>query len=71
MYRVASFPVTGESADHMSTVVRFLPFAENNAREEVAQFILLPGMAKIAEFLDSKSNPFFLLDQGDNLNCSH
>ncbi|MBK8127974.1 MAG: molecular chaperone TorD family protein [bacterium] len=61
MYRVASFPVTGESADHMSTVVRFLPFAENNAREEVAQFILLPGMAKIAEFLDSKSNPFSYL----------
>jgi len=61
MYRTADFPTTGESADHMSTVVRFLPFAENDARQEVAQFILLPGMAKIAEFLDSKSNPFSYL----------
>ncbi|MBL0061338.1 MAG: molecular chaperone TorD family protein [bacterium] len=61
MYRIADYPVSGESADHMSTVVRFLPFAENDAREEVAQFILLPGMAKIAEFLDSKSNPFSYL----------
>lgn len=61
MYRVAEYPATGESADHMSTVVRFLPYAENAAREEVAQFILLPGMAKIAEFLVSKSNPFSFL----------
>ena len=61
MYRIAEFTVTGESADHMSTVVRFLPLAENGAREEVAQFILLPGMAKIAEFLDSKSNPYSYL----------
>ncbi len=61
MYRIADYPVSGESADHMSTVVRFLPLAENDAREEVAQFIVLPGMAKIAEFLDSKSSPFSYL----------
>lgn len=61
MYRIADYPVSGESADHMSTVVRFLPLAESDAREEVAQFILLPGMAKIAEFLDSKSSPFSYL----------
>lgn len=67
MYRIADFTVTGESADHTSTVVRFLPFAENDAREEVAQFILLPGMAKIAEFLDSKVKSIFLLDEGDYL----
>ncbi len=61
IYRAAEYSATGESADHMSSVVNFLPFAENEAREEVAQFILLPGMAKIAEFLDSKSNPFSFL----------
>ncbi len=61
MYRIVGFPTTGESADHMSTVVRFLPCATSEEREEVAQFILLPGLAKIAEFLESKSNPFSYL----------
>jgi len=56
MYRAVDFPTTGESADHMSTVMRFLPFVMDEEREEVAQFIFLPGLAKIAEFLDSKSN---------------
>jgi len=58
MYRAADFPTTGESADHMSTVLRFLPFVSNEEREEVAQFIFLPGLAKIAEFLGTKSNPY-------------
>lgn len=58
MYRVADYPVTGESADHMSSVVRFLPFASTEEREEISQFILLPGLTKIAEFLESKENPF-------------
>lgn len=58
MYRVTEFPTAEETADHMSTVVRFLPFPANEERQEVAEFILLPGLTKIAEFLESKSNPF-------------
>lgn len=58
IYRVADFPVTGESADHMSTIVSFLPFASNEERDEVSQFILLPGLTKIAEFLEPKESPF-------------
>ena len=58
MYRAADFQTVGETADHMSTVVRFLSHSSSEEREEIAQFILLPGLTKIAEFLESKSNSF-------------
>lgn len=63
MYRTAGFAVAGETADHMSTVMQFLPIAASDEREEIMQFILLPGLAKIAEFLESKSSPYSYLIQ--------
>lgn len=58
MYRAVEFQTTGESADHMSTVVRFIPFASREDRAEIVQYILVPGLTKMAEFLESKANPF-------------
>ncbi len=58
MYRIAGFSTEGESADHMSTVIKFLPYAAADDRSEIVHYILLPGLSKIESFLASKSNPF-------------
>ncbi len=58
MYREANFPSRGESADHMSTVIQFLPFAGKEERRDILMLILVPGLTKIADFLESKGNPF-------------
>lgn len=58
LYSAAEFPIAGELADHMSTIVRFLPIAPNEQRSEISQYILLPGLSKIAEFLETKSSPY-------------
>ena len=61
MYRTAAFPCDGEAADHMSTLVRFLPWAAPDERDELMHYVLLPGLEKIAAFLATKANPFSLL----------
>ncbi|MCB1060155.1 MAG: hypothetical protein KDB65_07980 [Calditrichaeota bacterium] len=58
MYRETSYVSTGESADHMSTVIGFLPCASVVDRKELSTYVVLPGLMKMAEFLASKNSPF-------------
>jgi nitrate reductase assembly molybdenum cofactor insertion protein NarJ len=58
MYRVAEFDVQGETADHMPTVTRFLPYAADLDRREIIQYILIPALTKMSELLSSKQNPY-------------
>lgn len=58
MYAKASYASSGESADHMSTVIGFLPYASLSEQKEITSFIVLPGLKKMAEFLGTRNNPF-------------
>ena len=58
MYRSASYVSTGESADHMSTVIGFLPCASPVDRKELSTYVILPGLTKMADFLASKNNHY-------------
>jgi len=58
MYHKTGYVSTGESADHMSTVIGFLPCATRADRKEIAKHVIIPGLMKMADFLASKNNPF-------------
>jgi len=58
MYSAAQFEAQGETADHMPTVTRFLPYAAGTDRPEIIQYILIPALLKMCVLLSSKQNPY-------------
>lgn len=58
MYRAAGFDVCGETADHMPTVMRFLPCTSAADRQEIIHYILVPALTKMTELLRLKQNPY-------------
>jgi nitrate reductase delta subunit len=57
-YRAAGFDPRGELPDHLAVVLHFLPVMTPAEQVDLVQYVLRPGIDRMADALASSANPY-------------